>query len=43
MTIPASDLLKLPYDKYAIGDCNMHDLEPTLGLFQGCAAAQSQQ
>ena len=43
MTIPASGLLKLAYDKYAIGDCNIHDLEHTLGLFQGCADAQSQQ
>ena len=41
MIVPTSDLLKLAYDKYAIGAYNINNLEQTLGLFKGCADAQS--
>jgi fructose-bisphosphate aldolase class II len=40
MIVPTSDLLKLAYDKYAIGAYNINNLEQTLGLFKGRADAQ---
>jgi fructose-bisphosphate aldolase class II len=41
MIVLTSDLFKLAYDKYAIGVYNINNLEQTLGLFKGCADAQS--
>ena len=41
MIVPTSDLFKLAYDKHAIGAYNINNLEQTLGLFKGCADAQS--
>jgi fructose/tagatose bisphosphate aldolase len=41
MIVPTSKLFKLAYGTYAIGACNINNMEETFGLFKGSIESQS--